>query len=581
VIPVRKPEIWEQQSVKNTLVEMLQFLTEDRFEFVFTRREALPEQLVFEQISEELPPCPEADCVTLFSGGMDSFAGAVHLVAKGQKPLLVSHHSRPVLVGLQHSLASPLRQRLSSWEFPYIGVWINRIGPRAVENSQRSRSFLFLALGSLLAHQLKLNELVVCENGITTFNLPRLGQVTGAQATRSTHPRFIRLFRDLASEVFGVDFKIETPFVWKTRSEIIDILKENNCEDFLQLSSSCAHSQRTKMHPGCGVCSQCVDRRFAVTHAGLDKLEVDRYEKNIFTDALEEGIEKAQAFSAVQFALNVRRLDDLASFCREYPEVFDAVDNLPGNPNGVLDKIYQLHWQYAAEVVEVMRKVDFENWERKANRDLPDTCLIMLVNSTSQRPHWMIAKTAEELTQKLYECPISEIKPFEVVCEEVLTFLFCEDLPRDYALSRPNRQSKTDQGYKRRDLLFPNQATKGLWASVRQEYSAVGIIADAKNYESEIDGDTVNSFASKYLKKHGIGQFGILVARKVPADTIAVTQDRPSGAVEAQKEQWRDNENIVVLLGISDLVEMLRMKADGQDPTTLLNNRIFTLRSRM
>jgi hypothetical protein len=238
-IPVRRPDIWQQQSVRTALIEMLQYLSEDRFEFVFTQREALPEQLVFKEIGKELPPCPEADCVALFSGGMDSLGGAVHLAAQGHKPLLVSHQSRSVMAALQKNLALPLRERFS-WEFPQLGIWINRAGLgighaglRAIENSQRSRSFLFLALGSLLARELKLDRLIVCENGITTFNLPRLGQVVGAQATRSTHPYFVRRFQDLASEVFGVDFTIEIPFVWKTRSQVIDILKENRCEDLV------------------------------------------------------------------------------------------------------------------------------------------------------------------------------------------------------------------------------------------------------------------------------------------------------------------------------------------------------------
>jgi 7-cyano-7-deazaguanine synthase in queuosine biosynthesis len=584
VVPVRRPEIWRQQSVVTTLVEMLEFLTEDRFEFVFTQRAAMLEQLAFQQIGEELPPCPEVDCVTLFSGGMDSLAGAVQLCSEGRKPLLVSHQSRTVLARLQHDLALPLRQRLPSWEFPHIGVWINRKGQRATENSQRSRSFLYLALGSLLAYEIGLNELVVCENGITTFNFPRLGQVTGAHATRSTHPRFIQLFRQLVSEVFESDFRIDTPFIWSTRAEVIEILKQNDCADLLPLSVSCAQSRRPKIHPHCGICSQCVDRRFAVTHGRLDTpTELNLYEKDIFTAALNEGQETAQVVSAVQFALDVRQRS-LDSFCEHYVEVFDAINSLPGDPEEALEEIYRLHRRYADEVIGVMRMMQGNNWERLVNRELPDTCLLMLVNPASpRRPNWMIVSRAEELIKKLLECPVSESKPLEDLCEEVLDFLFCEDLSIEYALNKPEPQSKSDQGYERRDLLFENRATEGFWADARREYDAVGVVFDAKNYQNEITGDTVRGFSSKYLKKHGVGRLGVIVARKVPPDTLAAasTQDRVSSAVKVQKDQWSDDQKMVVLLGEEDLIQMLKMKANGQDPTNLIRDRIFTLRSRI
>jgi 7-cyano-7-deazaguanine synthase in queuosine biosynthesis len=585
VIPVRKPEIWQQPSIRTKLSNALEFLTEDRFEFVFVKRRPRPEQLAFRAIREALPPCPEADCVSLFSGGMDSLAGAVHLYANERKPVLVSHKSRSVLAHLQDHLARPIRQRLSGWDFPHVGIWINRKGQAAVENTQRSRSFLYFSLGAVVAYELELSELVICENGITTFNLPRLGQTMGALATRSTHPRFVHLFHQLIDEALNARFQITTPFLWRTRAEVLKVLKENDCTDLLPLSSSCNESRRSKIHPHCGVCSQCVDRRFAVTFAGLDGLEgeLEGYEKDIFTDALDEGPDRTQAWSIVRFALDLQQRD-VDSFCKQYGEVYEAVDSLPGDPEQTLQAAYDLHERFATEVDAVMAAQHSRHWKKMYQHGLPENCLLMLTGPTGPRlPDPETTERAQDLIRRLRECPVGQSKLLEDVCEEVLIFLFCEGSPPEQTLRMPDPQSATDQGYERRDLLFENRATEGLWAEIRYEYDAVGIIVDAKNYDKEIDGATVADFSSKYLKDYGVGRFGVIVAREVPSETKSVTsiRSRVPSAVKKQKDEWRDSRKMIVLLGEEDLVEMLEIKAKSYDPTKIIRDRVFTLRSRM
>lgn len=585
MLPVRKPEVWREQSIISTLGTMLEFLTEDRFEFTVAQREPVPEQLAFKAIKEALPAYPEADCVSLFSGGMDSLVGAVHLYASGRRPLLVSHKSRPVLAHLQERLLVPLRECLPGWEFPHLGVCINRRGDAAVENSQRSRSFLYLALGALVAYELGLNELVVCENGITTFNLPRTGQTIGTQATRATHPRFVHLFRQLVSQVLQIDLQIQTPFVWQTRAELVQILKENSCAQLLPLTTSCGQSRRPKMYPHCGVCSQCVDRRFAVVRASLDGLdgELDGYEKDIFTGELNEGPERAQALSVVNFALDVQRRDP-DSFCERYGEVYEAVDSLPGEPDRNLEAIYELHCRFADEIDHVISAEHARNWQRLYRRELPDSCLLMLTGPAAPgSPDPQVTQDAHELIDALRHCPVGKGKAFEDICEQIFSFLFCEGVPPDEALRRPIAQSASDQAYERRDLLFENRASRGFWKQMATDYDAAGVIVDSKNYEDELDGETVGSFSSKYLKKHGVGRFGIIVARRVPlqAGAPAARTDRVPSAVKRQKDEWRDSQKMILLLGEDDLVEMLKMKASGYEPGDLLRDRIFLLKSRM
>jgi hypothetical protein len=348
---------------------------------------------------------------------------------------------------------------------------------------------------------------------------------------------------------------------------------------------SCNHSRRPKIHPHCGTCSQCVDRRFSVAFTGLEKYEDESlgYEKDIFVDELTEGEERMQAMSPVQFSLAIKAYD-VNTFCSKYVQVYDAIDSLEGDEEQNLQAIYDLHLRFANEIHDVMSQKHARNWEKLFNHELPATCLLMLTGPRAhRRSSPMIARQAEILIQRLESCPVTVIKPFEDLCEDIFTFLFCEDVPAEEALRRPNSQFGTDQGYERRDLVFRNQASRGFWAQIRSSYEAEGIVLDAKNYKDELDADTVRGFSSKYLKSRGLGLFGVLVARKVPSETRinVATSDRVPGVVHAQKVEWQTNGKMIVLLDDEDVKQMLRMKAEGQNPTELLDDRIYTLKARM
>ena len=59
------------------------------------------------------------------------------------------------------------------------------------EYTQRTRSFLFAALGVTFARMSGLDRLRFYENGVVSLNLPPSPQVVGARASRTTHPRVL------------------------------------------------------------------------------------------------------------------------------------------------------------------------------------------------------------------------------------------------------------------------------------------------------------------------------------------------------------------------------------------------------
>src|SRR6187200_667424 len=97
---------------------------------------------------------------------------------------------------------------------------IHLVGAKAPDSTQRSRPFLFASLGAAAAHQLGGIEVRLADNGFVSLNPPINGSVSGAYASRSTHPKVIARFNELALRVFSPKVRITNPFELRTRGEV-------------------------------------------------------------------------------------------------------------------------------------------------------------------------------------------------------------------------------------------------------------------------------------------------------------------------------------------------------------------------
>jgi len=103
-IPVRHPEVWQRADVQELLLDTLGFLSDDSYEFHFHKAETpvQPRELYFPEL---LDAFQENDEVALFSGGVDSFAGAVNdIVTLGKSVTLVGHYSSTKVQHVQEEL---------------------------------------------------------------------------------------------------------------------------------------------------------------------------------------------------------------------------------------------------------------------------------------------------------------------------------------------------------------------------------------------------------------------------------------------------------------------------------------------
>lgn len=329
VIPVQDPSVWNDAKLRTALVETLGFLSDDTWEFTFTQAPVPSDVQLHFTSADDVPELySNPDSVVLLSGGADSLCAAIDAVSsKSRHPILVSHTSAPNSNAEQKNLSAELRRALQ-WEFPHIRVWAHRKGSDPADTSQRTRSFLFACLAWTVAANLKLPSVLLADNGIVSLNLATNKQLYGAQVSRSTHPKFIFRFNQLAKLLLPAPPIVSNPLWNLTRPEVLKLATDSGHADLLSMTVSCAHRRNLptgKTH--CGVCSQCIDRRFGFLAAGLEDLDpAAKYAVDIFQDEIKEGNPRTMAVSYVRWAANVSQCPDDELFTRN-EELFEAVED--------------------------------------------------------------------------------------------------------------------------------------------------------------------------------------------------------------------------------------------------------------
>ena len=382
-IPVTDPGFWNDAGVVEQLQSVLEFLSEDAWEFHFTLAASEAERLMLHLPADQLHGHPES--VFLFSGGADSLSAIVEAVHRhNARPVLVSHSSNPAMGHLQTELVAELRKRFGSWAFPHINLLVSRAGKDAAETSQRTRSFLFASFGTAVAHGLGLSSVFLSDNGFVSINPPINAQLIGAVANRSTHPKFLWLFNRLIAQVLDNDIRVANSLRSQTRAEALQFLIDANVPDLLALTNSCAHRRGlSAIQPFCGICSQCVDRRFGVLAARLERYDpATRYKLNIFRHSLPEGTPRTMAESYVRWAQQVEPLMPEGLF-DQYPELFDCIQPDDPAPQITGEALAGVLKRHAVQTVQVMAEQIASAKDELARAQLPPDCLIRLAQWAS------------------------------------------------------------------------------------------------------------------------------------------------------------------------------------------------------
>ena len=282
-IPVRDYTFWSTDDVGSQVRDCLDFVSGDTwsFEWIPCNDERPDWQLRIDgtdAAAEMGMPC-------LYSGGLDSFAGLSSLLCRKD---VSERNVLAVTVAHRDDIASLADQQLRlidrelnasvcSVRVPFKMRKPKKItcddGTRRAseETSQRSRSFLFNAVGGVVAAGFGLDAIASLENGIGAINAPFSADARDWHHTKGCHPGFLRRMASLLGCVCGSEMNLVLPHQWKTKGEVVAELPQSLADAAFE-TVSCVHfpnrSEKGSGHRSCGICFACLFRRVALHSAG-------------------------------------------------------------------------------------------------------------------------------------------------------------------------------------------------------------------------------------------------------------------------------------------------------------------------
>lgn len=313
------------------IVKTLNFLTGDLWQI---------------QVRERTAPYPGAtespdfkcDALCLFSGGLDSLAGAIDLLADGKQVALIGHHGAGMTNAVQEHV---LKELAKKYEKQFQSFMFYAQPPKRNlkdgELTMRSRSFLFLSLGVATATSANSSApLTIAENGLISLNVPLTPARGGSSSTRTTHPHFMELYRGVLKKL-GVSVTLALPYRFKTKGEMLAEVRDKDVlNTTASLTMSCSHPEAGRYlgyNPGnhCGYCVPCIIRRAAMIHA---KIPDATYNVDVRTDPPDYKGESGRDFRAFEMAVErfkgTKPKDSLANVLSTGPlppeEVMDFAD---------------------------------------------------------------------------------------------------------------------------------------------------------------------------------------------------------------------------------------------------------------
>jgi len=349
-IPVTNLRLFN--SLKDLILSSLIVLSSDNWNIKFVRRNCA---------EDNLKMAPEIDGrVLLFSGGLDSYAAATYLCNEKKDLFLVSHitHNNTVAssqLELKETIEKQLGKQLQRYAFRVGGRKLGDYyfpGDNEREDSQRTRSFLFLSLAALVAHRKGCTKIInIAENGQFAIHVPLSAARIGPFSTHTAHPEFIHHMQSFFRELFDKDnLEIINPFLYKTKAEVVSMIP-SKFRDGIEKSISCWKSSRVSSFNHCGECIPCLSRRVALEVNGIILAE---YSRDILVGDIEnlsyDNNGKRNLIDYLEFAYSFRgysprkKEDLMIQFSDLYNDFFDS------------DQAIAMYCRMANDIYSVMSK---------------------------------------------------------------------------------------------------------------------------------------------------------------------------------------------------------------------------------
>ena len=344
-IPVLEKDKWDSTCGKWN--RLLSFLTGDIWEIEF--RATSEEYGAHKNPNRSKIDISKCDCVSLFSGGLDSFCGAIELLENGKSPVLVGHNEYPKLRYIQEKMVEDFRKNYESQSISFLGFTAGARAPMTIEgerlskteNTSRGRSLLFLCAAISIAGIMGENVPVyIPENGFIGLNISLTNSRKGSCSTRTTHPFFLEGLCEILKSV-GIKNNIDNFFAYKSKREIVNLVSGtpsfvDNYKNTISCSHPCvARYNRTgsREYPvNCGFCYPCLIRK-----ASLQDVEPKEDRSTVsFIDCESENSKSADLFAVMSSVHRYKKLSD-----KELRRMIRGTGRLSNEKVALFERVYR------------------------------------------------------------------------------------------------------------------------------------------------------------------------------------------------------------------------------------------------
>lgn len=314
------------EQIKDLLENALLTVSKDNWTINFAQKDGIPVSN-FEWSNKE-------GAALLFSGGLDSMCAASDFVKENKDIVLVSHnsHGNKVVDDSQNNVHALLEEYYSKKiKHVHVKVYGRNQGnfdfPTERENTQRTRSFLFLCLAALVSRRSNFNKvLYMAENGQFAIHLPLNQSRIGPFSTHTADPQFAQITKELLKVLLrNPEFDIINPYLYKTKAEVIACLPEE-LRKKSNVSASCWMISRIPENKHCGYCIPCITRRIALE---FNNIQFNEYANDIFSSDLnslsDTDDKRRNIVDYLEFITRFKNLDEArkSELLFEFPELFN------------------------------------------------------------------------------------------------------------------------------------------------------------------------------------------------------------------------------------------------------------------
>lgn len=319
-IPVLERDKWDNCKIQWS--KILSFLTGDEWKVSF--RQATTEYGSHKNKNRKYIDLSGCDCVSLFSGGLDSYCGAIKLLQEGHSPVLVGHNEYPKLRYIQEQFCENFNECFPSQKSVFLGFTAGARAPFKtdeqlcrVENTSRGRSLLFLCAAVSIAGIMgKQVPVYIPENGFIGLNVALTNGRKGSCSTRTTHPYFLNSLNELIASV-GIQNHISNFFAFNTKREIVNMVSETDAfKRCYKNTISCSHPcvarynrVGSREYPvNCGFCYPCIIRKSSLQ--GVESKENEVRKASEFIEAEADKNKSADLFAVLSSIHRYKNFSD-------------------------------------------------------------------------------------------------------------------------------------------------------------------------------------------------------------------------------------------------------------------------------